>query len=328
MNTKRKAIKRIGALLGIFFICLAIYTVWENRHVLIRTQSIEISGLPDEFDGFTILQISDLHGSSFGEKQSTLLKAIHSADYDLIVFTGDMNKGTESDPASSAALIDLIEGLKGEQMYWVDGNCGPYAEDRSIFPTGCLTEMGEYLKDLGVISLLEPVKIERDNASIYLTPKLSWEEIDEIFPSVDLSSYPAEAQEKMIAFNRRQHEWYRTLDREDTVLIAVSHYPEQSYLSDATWDIGKHLSYDLMIAGHTHGGQIRLPVIGALYIPIVSSERGGYFPKEADTRGLQYICGIPQYVSAGLGASASYKWLDFRFLCPPEINRIVLRQRQ
>lgn len=328
MKTKSREIKQICLIFAGIIGLLVLYTCLANQHVQVRTQTIEIDNLPDEFDGFSILQISDLHGAYFGERQSTLLDAIHSVDYDLIVFTGDMNKGTESDVASSSALIDLIHGLKGEKMYWVDGNCGPYAEDMRIFSTGKLTDMGLYLQTLGVTPLMTPEKIEIGDAEIYLTPKMSWAVIDEMFSTVDLSSYSTETRKDITLFNQKQREWYTTLNDKSLVLIAVSHYPEQSYLADETWDIAQHLPYDLMIAGHTHGGQIRLPLIGALYIPLVSSAWGGYFPKDADTRGLQYIGGIPQYISAGLGSSATYKCLDFRFLCPPEINQIILRQRK
>ena len=112
------------------------------------------------------------------------------------------------------------------------------------------------------------------------------------------------------------------------MLIAIDHYPQQRYLSEEIWPYKGHLDYDLMICGHNHGGQMRLPFIGAIYIPTISSERGGWFPEQQDVMGLQEICGIPQYVSAGLGASSSYGLLGFRFLCPPEINVITLRCKE
>ena len=69
---------------------LAAYTVWDNQQIVIRRQEIVIDGLPSNFDGYTILQISDLHGRMFGEGQSRLLEAINSVEHDIIALTGDM----------------------------------------------------------------------------------------------------------------------------------------------------------------------------------------------------------------------------------------------
>ena len=68
--------------------------------------------LPNSFDGYHILQISDLHGKYFGENQLDLLSAINQLDYDCILFTGDMNKYEESDLLSSQAIFDLINGIE------------------------------------------------------------------------------------------------------------------------------------------------------------------------------------------------------------------------
>lgn len=70
----------------------AIYNVYDNSRFIVAEQSISLTNLSESFDGYRILQISDLHGKYFGEQQTELLEAINGMEYDCILFTGDMNK--------------------------------------------------------------------------------------------------------------------------------------------------------------------------------------------------------------------------------------------
>ncbi len=281
--------KRLCIIIVVLTLCLAAYTFWDNQRIIVRTQNVFIDQLPEAFDGYSILQISDLHGKYFGNKQEELIETISSVPHDIILLTGDMNLGTESDAASSQAILDLLDGLQGERMLWVDGNCGPYTVENYIWSTGRFTKMGEVITSKGVEILTEPIEIEKNGDSIYFTGKLTWRNLKDSYECLDLSGVDADLKSAMEAYHARQVSWYQKLNHEEMTLIAVDHYPEQSYLSEPTWSVAQHLPYDLMICGHTHGGQICLPLIGAIYIPVVSSPRGGYFPDQKDVRGLQYI---------------------------------------
>ena len=81
--------------------------------------------------------------------------------------------------------------------------------------------------------------------------------------------------------------------------IALCHYP-------AILPAASKQNVDLILAGHTHGGQVRMPFIGALYTPFDSGgyEAGWY--QEGESR---------MYVSRGVGTSI----LPVRFLCRPEV---------
>jgi predicted MPP superfamily phosphohydrolase len=88
--------------------------------------------------------------------------------------------------------------------------------------------------------------------------------------------------------------------------ILVAHSPD-IVQNLGNWDI------DLVLAGHTHGGQVRLPIIGALYIPYASLDhQQGWYDVPHDVR---------LHVSRGLG----WSWLPVRFLCRPTIDIITLR---
>lgn len=111
------------------------------------------------------------------------------------------------------------------------------------------------------------------------------------------------------------------------LLIGLSHYPIVDNRIDY---IATNPTYflrdtDLILAAHYHGGQIRIPFIGALYIPEAWYDKGGLFPPQDRVKGLWEYRNIKQYVSTGLGSSDALPFLKFRFFNTPEINLLTLR---
>ena len=98
------------------------------------------------------------------------------------------------------------------------------------------------------------------------------------------------------------------LTKDETFTLSLLHDPMNF--------IQSHKTSDLILCGHTHGGQVRFPFIGALYIP-----NQEYFPKYE--KGLYYTVHGPIHISSGLG----YSELPLRFLNPPEITFIHLKQK-
>jgi predicted MPP superfamily phosphohydrolase len=88
--------------------------------------------------------------------------------------------------------------------------------------------------------------------------------------------------------------------------ILLSHSPDRFYRA-ARWGI------DLMLSGHNHGGQIRLPLVGAVFMPSIYSRR---FDRGFFRRGRTLM-----YVSEGISGKHPYRYGG----CPPEITRFVLR---
>ncbi len=178
MKPKKRRMIPLFVLL-LLIAAMALYNVYDNHRFVVVEQNVTVEELPEAFDGYRILQISDLHGAYLGERQADLISAINNLDYDCIVLTGDMNKLEESDPTASQAVFDLLNGLEDKNMVlWVDGNTGPFAiETINGSCTGNLTDIGKDLEKAGATVLLSPVEVKRGTESIWFVPELSWADL-------------------------------------------------------------------------------------------------------------------------------------------------------
>jgi predicted MPP superfamily phosphohydrolase len=301
---------------------LIAYTVYDNARFTVTRQEVVVPGLPEAFNGFTILQVSDLHSTEFGGNESNLIAAINGLSYDLIAFTGDM----QDRKGNLQPFLDLVRGIRhdGRPMLFVSGNSGP--EDVDL-KAGYVYDEGLRLQNEGLTLMDRPFSIERGGARLWfsevydgLTPaemiRQARERIDSrLYPQMD--SYYAD----QILYLTGLQGTFDGIKPDDT-LIGITHYPLTKAQLD---DPGRaSLPFDLVIAGHYHGGQIRLPGIGALYVPAPAERRHGLFPNPRIVSGLYQGEAIQQYVSRGLGAGGPVPWLRFRLFNTPEINLIRL----
>jgi uncharacterized protein len=305
-NRRRTGRNVILYILLVLLIGSVIYNVYDNHRFIVVEQQIALDRLPQSFDGFRILQISDLHDRYFGEKQADLINTINGLEYDMIALTGDMNASTAVDDSvvNSQAILDLLEGIESkEYIFWVDGNTGPYASvSNDGVKTGALTEIGESLHEKGCKILIRPYAITRANDRIWIAP-------DQLF-------------------DRESHLSFHNIEGNGELKIMLTHIPKQINLTAAELrKYDAHTDYDLILAGHYHGGQWRLPLLGALYIPSPTTgiSNSGYFPSQDAVKGWSHCGDIPQYVSAGLGATDHAPLTSFRLFNTPEINLITLR---
>ena len=133
--------------LVISVITFLIYVIIDNFRVKVVEQKIEIENLPKEFNGYKILQMSDLHSKNFGK---TLYNKINNIDYDAIVFTGDIINNNDYE---SKSLLNIMKNInKKDNVLYVDGNNGPRTYD---LRKGIITEYGKKLEDLGITILTE-----------------------------------------------------------------------------------------------------------------------------------------------------------------------------
>jgi hypothetical protein len=234
--------------------------------IRIRANDVVIPGLPDAFEGFRLLHLSDVHLDMANETTHALAERVREAEYDLCVITGDFRARTygELEPA-----VDAMAGLRmhiDRPVYAVLGNHD-------------FVEMVPDLEALDMRILLnESVTVEREGAVIHLAG------ID------DPHYYRADNLEKA-AERIPAH----------AISILLAHSPE----------IYRHAAYagfDLMLCGHTHGGQICLP--GG--VPLTYNAN---CPR-AMGKGAWRWEGLRGYTSTGAGSCV----VPVRFNCPPEIT--------
>jgi uncharacterized protein len=242
------------------------------RDIQVRTHEVTLPNLPGAFDGFTLLQLSDLHVDLTAEFIEALIGRVRPLDYDLCVLTGDYRARTFGPyEAVLIGLERLRTHIKGP-AYAVLGN----HDTIRLVPR--MEAMGYNLL------INEPTTIERGGEVIYLAG------ID------DAHHYRLED------FQRAA----RGIPSEE-VSILLSHTPE-AYADAAL------AGFDLMLCGHTHGGQICLP--GGM--PLLTEARSS----RAFVRGSWRHGEMTGYTSAGTGSCV----VDIRLNCPPEITLHRLRR--
>ncbi|MDD4842829.1 MAG: metallophosphoesterase [Anaerotignum sp.] len=211
------------------FICLAGFLYWQNNGLML-TQLTYSQNVPEGFDGYKILQVSDLHNKSFGQNQERLLNKIRTAEPDIIVITGDLIDRNRTDLEVAMTFVEGAVTLA--PVYYVSGN----HEHQS----GCFDELAEKLTSAGVI-VLENGKsmVERNGDTI------------EILGLADKRVNPYYAQVLSTLIKGGNEASFRVL---------LSHRPE---LFETYVESGVNLAF----TGHAHGGQIRLPLIGGIFAP-------------------------------------------------------------
>lgn len=235
-------------------------------NVQVKDNDIRAKKLPPEFDGFTLLQISDFHADMNEGAMRRLEEILPDLSYDLCVFTGDYRGATFGlFDAALARMRPVLAHIKSP-IYGVLGNHDTI-------------RMVPDLEAMGVRLLLnEFVSIARPGAEIYLA-------------GIDDAHY----------------------FRVDNIEKAASEIPHQAFsiLLSHTPEIYRqaaHAGFDLLLSGHTHGGQICLP--GSVPITLDS-----VLPRKFGAGAWTYH-EMAGYTSAGVGSSI----VTVRINCLPEIT--------
>ena len=258
--------KRLLVAVFILLIVLVIWTVWGNTALELNRYQVSSSRLPKAFDGFKIVQISDLHNAEFGDNNDELIAMIKKANPDIIAITGDMIDSRRTDV--DIALNFAEEAAKIAPCYYVNGNHELRVSEYE--------ELREGLNKIGV-KVLENDKTEitKKEGSISI---------------IGLSDPSFEASALMIEEDEVAEVYLDRLTLADNNFkILLSHRPE---LFEEYYEEG----IDLTLSGHAHGGQIRLPLVGGIIAPhqgLLPKYDGGLYIKE-DTH---------MVVSRGIGNS-------------------------
>lgn len=200
----------------------------DNIRLTVTRYSLAFADLPEEFDGFKIVQVSDLHNARFGKDQRKLISAINSARPDMIAITGDLFHTAHRDNAYSF----LEQASKIAPCYYVSGNHEQRFADYFISIKPELERLGARVLDD------ERVTVNKNGASISVIG-LS----DPTFRG----TVPPEllTEEKLSRLGRPKNSEFS---------ILLSHRPE-------LFHVYARNNVSLTLTGHAHGGQVRIPFV-------------------------------------------------------------------
>ena len=284
--------KKILIILAVILIAvwLVLFTYKGNTTVATDRYTAVYENLPPEFDGFRIAQISDLHDAQFGEGNLDVLEILENESPDMIALTGDMLDFRRLNIGASVSFIS--EAAKIAPCYYVNGN--HEAQLHNTYP-----DFKKAIEEAGVAVLdNRAVPITRGSGSIMIAgindPLLA--------SKTELNNRGVTGVANMILDGLEK-------DIAGKFTVLLSHRPDmfEAYVSH---DI------ELALCGHTHGGQIRLPLIGGLFGP-----GQGFFPKY--DAGLFKKDGTEMIISRGIGNSA----FPVRFNDTPEVVVVTLEKQ-
>lgn len=233
MKTKGKKHRGRGCLTALIILALiaaaAAFLIKDSREDLeISRYEVASQKLPESFDGFKIVQLSDLHGAEFGENGMGLVEKVKELEPDIIALTGDF----VTDEGDLAAVEKLAARLvKLCPVYFVSGN--------HEFGSGLAVKVRNILERAGVKYLSnEYLTISRGDDEILLGG------VEDPLAYADMLS-PDELAQKM---NDAAPDAFK-------ILLGHRNYWMTEY---------PELPVDLIFCGHAHGGLIRIPGVGGL----------------------------------------------------------------
>ena len=273
--TKRK---KVIIVISVLLMILVTWVIWGNKALQANIYVVSSSKVPEGFDDYRIAHVSDLHNEEFGKENKRLIKLIKKSNPDIIVITGDLIDSRDTN--IEVALRFAEHAMEIAPCYYVTGNHEARVDEYKKLKDGLI--------ELGVVVLEnDSAIIEKSGDYIAL---LGTE--DPSFKAGNNETVMTKALQEIAS------------GEEYTILL--SHRPE-------LFNIYSDYFIDLVLAGHAHGGQFRLPFIGGLVAP-----DQGYFP--------QYDSGeyihrdTVMIVSRGIGNSI----IPIRFNNRPEVVLVVL----
>lgn len=262
-----------SALVLLIVIALLLFCSYQNRHLETTYYTYKAEQLGADLEGYRIVQISDLHNVKFGKNNQKLVDRIRECEPDMIVLTGDLVDSNHTNVDRAVQFVDEI--VKICPVYYVTGN-HEYWLDTSEYEN-----LMDGVASAGVIIL--------DNQVVEIS---RW---DAKFRLVGLD-------DKSLADGTLE----ALLSDEKELTVVLAHEPQYFARYAGT-------GVDLVLSGHAHGGQFRLPFVGGIVAP-----DQGFLPEY--TAGEYYMNGTEMIVSRGLGNSV----IPVRLFNYPEIVCVEL----
>lgn len=267
---------------GVFSLSFGSYSCfWEPHRLTVERKDIWLKGLPGGLDGLRLAQLSDIHYGPYLDDAALarVVNAVNELNPDIIVLTGDYvtvplfgDKSRALRDAISCAQV--LGGLQARQgVFAVLGN-HDHAADAGLISEALESHHITVLRN-------RALPVEEDGARLWMAG------IDDVLTgapnlSKALRQVPA---------------------NEVTVLLA--HEPDYA-------DAATRFAVHLQLSGHSHGGQVRLPLLGAPILPSLARK----YPA-----GLWQIGNLQLYTNRGIGVIDP----PIRINCPPEITLLTLR---
>lgn len=262
-----------SAIVLLIVITLLLFCNFQNKHLETTHYTYEAEQLGVDLDGYRIVQISDLHNAKFGKNNQKLVDRIRECAPDMIVLTGDLVDSNHTNVDRAVQFVNEI--VKICPVYYVTGN-HEYWLDTSEYE-----KLMDGLVSAGVVILdNQVVEISRGDAKFRLV-------------GLDDKSLADGTLEAL-------------LSDEKELTVVLAHEPQYFARYAGT-------GVDLVLSGHAHGGQFRLPFVGGIVAP-----DQGFLPEY--TAGEYYMNGTEMIVSRGLGNSV----IPVRLFNYPEIVCVEL----
>lgn len=257
--------KSIWYYLSIVLIIITMWTVWGNVTVGVTHCMVESDRLPSAFDHYRIAVVSDLHNAQFGKNNSHFIAVIQKEKLDIIAITGDLIDSNKTDIEIAHNTVQKLVEIA--PCYYVTGNHEAWIGEE-------YEELAQKLSDVGVFVLSDNTEnLIKNNETIQLIG----------LNDPDFIERNSSVQQAMLKTK------LESMNLTDDYCILLSHRPE-------AFDVYVSEDIDLVLTGHAHGGQFRLPFIGGVIAP-----NQGFFPKYDS--GKYFEKNTTMIVSRGIGNS-------------------------
>jgi predicted MPP superfamily phosphohydrolase len=294
--------KRIHQLLltGSFMLCLGIFLTIANgiffgrQNVKVENVNLYFDNLPEQMNGFKIVQLSDIHLGSFGKNKKVMDKTVQligQLQPDLMLFTGDLVNNFSNEINGFENDLKQLSGRYGKYAILGNHDYGDYSTwPDTIAKRQNLDSTKQAIRDAGFDLLLnQSVKIPVKDTSFYLLGVENWGH--KPFPQyadLDAATRNVPAQSFRILMSHDPAHW-------SSVILPQTDNP-------------------LTLSGHTHGGQMGIRIAGMEFSPMYLIQKywGGLYEQEHQKL----------YVNRGLGTIGFKGRIDMR----PEITLLTLHR--
>ena len=282
-NVVRKIKNRTTIILVMLLISIMVsWVIWGNLSVETTKLTVISKDLPEAFDKFSIAHISDLHNAEYGKNNEKLIDILEAESPNIIAITGDLIDSNHTN--LEVALSFAQQAVKIAPCYFVTGNHEAWIGSQ-------YEELKTSLQNTGITVLQdEAIELNYGDVCIQLIG----------LNDPDFSERDRLLSESILEVKLSQ------VNISDGFTILLSHRPEY-------FNVYQNKNIDLVLSGHAHGGQFRLPLGGGVIAP-----GQGLFPKY--DAGAYTENGTTMIVSRGIGNSI----IPVRINNPPEIVIIEL----